>query len=179
MDAARARQLSKFLSLVLRHDPGRIGLVLDGGGWAAVDDIVARAGFPTDAAAIAEVVRASDKQRFALSPDGQRIRANQGHSFPVDLGLTPVPPPDVLFHGTAGKALPAIMAEGLRPMARQHVHLSPDPGTAVKVGQRHGRPVVLRVAAGRMAAAGRIFYLSANGVWLTDAVAPEYLTTDA
>ena len=176
MDPAGEKRLSKFLSFVLRQDPGSIGLTLDEGGWAAVEDIVAGAGFPTDAGQIAHVVRASDKQRFALSPDGARIRANQGHSLPVDLGLAPVAPPEVLYHGTAQASLSAILAEGLRPMGRQHVHLSPDPDTAVKVGQRHGRPVVLLVAAGRLAADGQIFYLSANGVWLTGAVAPEYLT---
>lgn len=171
-----ARRLSKVLSLILRHDPGRIGLSLDAGGWARIEDIVAKAGFPVTPAAIAEVVRGSDKQRFALSEDGQRIRANQGHSFAVDLGLSPVVPPDVLFHGTAEATLATILSEGLKPMQRQHVHLSRDRETAIRVGQRHGTPVVLGVAAGRLAAEGQAFYLSANGVWLTGPVRPDALT---
>jgi putative RNA 2'-phosphotransferase len=178
MAGDEAKRLSKFLSLILRHDPGHIGLELDGGGWAEVREIIARAGFPVTPEAIADVVRSSDKQRFSLSPDGTRIRANQGHSFPVDLGLTPVVPPEVLFHGTGEGSVAAILAEGLKPMARQHVHLSKDRETAVKVGQRHGRPVVLTVAAERLAAAGQVFYLSLNGVWLTGPVAPEVLRRD-
>ena len=168
-------RLSKLLSLVLRHDPGAIGLTLDAGGWAEIDRIVAGAGFPVTAAEIAAVVRASGKQRFALSEDGRRIRANQGHSVPVELGLVPVTPPQTLFHGTATNTLDAIRSEGLRPMGRQHVHLSPDPDTAQKVGQRHGRPVILTVAARDLSDTGQAFYLSANGVWLTGPVPPGYL----
>lgn len=167
--------LSKFLSLILRHDPGSVGLVPDAGGWLPVAGIVAAAPFPVTAAEIAAVVAGSDKRRFALSEDGTRIRASQGHSFPVDLGLTPLAPPGTLWHGTAERFLPAIRAEGLRPMARQHVHLSPDPDTARIVGARHGRPVVLTVAAGRMAAAGHLFCRAENGVWLTAGVPPAYL----
>ncbi len=174
-----AKRLSKFLSLVLRHDPGKIGLALDAGGWAEVDEIVAKAGFPVTPDEIAEVVRTSDKQRFSLSEDGTRIRANQGHSVAVDLGLEPVAPPDVLFHGTGEGTVAAILAEGLKPMARAHVHLSPDRETAVKVGQRHGRPVVLVVRAADLAAAGQPFFLSVNGVWLTGPVAPEFLSREA
>lgn len=176
--ADEAKRLSKFLSLILRHDPGSIGIVLDSGGWVKVSDIVAKAGFSVSPDAIAEVVRTSDKQRFSLSEDGTRIRANQGHSFPVDLGLSPVTPPDVLFHGTGAGTVATILAEGLKPMSRQHLHLSPDRDTAIKVGQRHGKPVVLRVAAGALAAKGQEFYLSANGVWLTGAVSPEFLTEE-
>lgn len=173
-----SKRLSKFLSLILRHDPGKIGLELDNGGWALVDEIIAKAGFPIKAEDIAKVVRESDKQRFSLSEDKARIRANQGHSIPVDLGLTPIEPPDILFHGTAEKNLPKILTEGLSPMSRQHVHLSKDRETATTVGQRHGRPVVLKVAAGRMAASGQAFYQSVNGVWLTGAVAAKFLSED-
>lgn len=175
---AKDHDISKFLSLVLRHAPQDIGLTLDAGGWAALDELIARAPLPLTAERIAEVVAGSDKQRFALSPDGSRIRANQGHSIPVDLGLTPVEPPDSLYHGTAETTLDAILAEGLRPMTRNQVHLSPDAETARKVGMRHGKPVILRVASARMQAEGHSFFLSANGVWLTDAVPPRYLQRD-
>lgn len=171
------KHLSKFLSLILRHDPGSIGLSVDQNGWAKVEDIIVKAEFPITPQAIADVVRESDKQRFSLSGDQTRIRANQGHSFPVDLGLTPVTPPKVLYHGTGAQSVEAILAEGLQPMARQHVHLSQDIDTALKVGQRHGKPVVLRVAAAELASAGQDFFISKNGVWLTADVPPDFLST--
>jgi putative RNA 2'-phosphotransferase len=142
--------VSKFLSLVLRHDPARVGLELDAAGWVAVDDLLAAmrdAGVEIDRAALERIVAESDKQRFALSADGSRIRANQGHSVKVELGLEPRVPADVLFHGTAARFVESIRREGLRPGARTHVHLSPDERTARKVGQRHGRPIILTVAA--------------------------------
>lgn len=170
---------SKRLSFVLRHRPGSIGLVLDEGGWAGVDELLARlnaAGAPFDRALLEAVVRTNDKQRFAFSDDGARIRANQGHSVAVELGLTAQTPPKVLYHGTASRFLDSIEAGGLEPRRRHHVHLSPDAETARKVGGRHGRPVVLTVDAERMASDGFVFFLSANGVWLTAAVPPRYLT---
>ena len=124
---------------------------------------------------VREVVASNDKQRFSLSPDGRRIRANQGHSIDVELGLEPVRPPETLFHGTARRNVARILAEGLARRRRHHVHLSPDPRTARRVGARHGPPVVLAVAAGRMATAGHAFFLSANGVWLTEHVPPDFL----
>ncbi|WP_159945083.1 MULTISPECIES: RNA 2'-phosphotransferase [unclassified Nocardiopsis] len=169
---------SKFLARVLRHDPGRAGLRLDPQGWVDVDDLLAgcqRAGVRLDRAALEEVVAANDKRRFALSPDGVRVRAQQGHSVRVDLALEPRTPPDLLYHGTVGRFLPAITAGGLRPMRRHDVHLSPDPGTAREVGARRGTPVVLTVAAGRMHGDGHVFRASGNGVWLVAAVPPEYL----
>lgn len=172
---------SKFLSLVLRHRPEAIGLALDPQGWTDVDELIARAaahGRPLSRDLIARVVAENDKQRFALSPDGSRIRANQGHSVAVDLALAPQEPPDTLYHGTATRHLAAIEREGLRPGRRQHVHLSPDPAAARIVGQRHGQPVVLRVAAGALWRAGEPFYRSANGVWLVAAVPPTYLSRD-
>lgn len=171
-------RVSKFLSLVLRHKPESIGLTLDEGGWAQVDDLIACAGnngISLDRWLIFEVVASNDKQRFRLSDDRLRIRASQGHSIAVDLGLVPVPPPAVLYHGTATRFLDAILREGLRPSGRQHVHLSGDERTAVTVGRRHGAPVVLRVAAGRMGVDGFVFYRSDNGVWLTDRVPASYL----
>jgi putative RNA 2'-phosphotransferase len=176
--AARYRQVSKFLSLVLRHDPQRIGLALDAQGWAEIEALIECAGthgMSLTHEEIVAVVAVSDKQRFALDGSKRRIRANQGHSIDIDLGLEPREPPPVLFHGTAETSLAAIRAEGLKPGRRQHVHLSRDGATAMAVGQRHGRPVVLRIDAGGMHAAGFDFYLSANGVWLTDAVPAEYI----
>ena len=169
---------SKFLSLVLRHRPESIGLALDANGWADIDALIQRAGahgVTLTRELIAEIVATSDKQRFALDAAGDRIRANQGHSVDIDLGLAPIEPPAILFHGTAATTVPAIRIEGLKPGDRQHVHLSPDAATAIKVGQRHGRPVVLRVFAGKMWAKGSPFFRSANGVWLTPAVPPEFI----
>jgi putative RNA 2'-phosphotransferase len=171
-------KVSKFLSLVLRHKPERIGLALDGQGWAEIGELIEKAnanGVVLTRELIAEVVATSDKQRFAIDANGQRIRANQGHSIAIDLGLAPTVPPAMLFHGTAEKSLRLIRAEGLKRGRRQHVHLSLDEATAVKVGRRHGRPVVLRIAAARMAAAGHAFFLSTNGVWLTDCVPREFI----
>ena len=169
-------RLSKFLSLVLRHQPERIGLQLDENGWADVDVLIDKAavhGVALTRELIAAIVATSDKRRFALDAASGRIRANQGHSVDIDLGLQPTEPPAILFHGTAVATVPAIRREGLKPGNRQHVHLSLDEATAVKVGQRHGRPVVLRVFAGKMWGQGTPFYCSANGVWLTPAVPPE------
>ena len=171
-------RLSKFLSLVLRHQPEHIGLVLDENGWADVDVLIERAaahGVTLTRELIAEIAATSDKQRFALDAARRSIRANQGHSVDIDLGLEATEPPAVLFHGTAIATVPAIRREGLKPGERQHVHLSPDEATAVKVGQRHGRPVVLRVFAGKMWGQGTPFFCSANGVWLTPAVPPEFI----
>jgi putative RNA 2'-phosphotransferase len=174
-------RVSKFLSYVLRHKPEAIGLQLEEGGWAVIDDLItlaAQHGKRLNRKIVEEVVASNDKQRFALSDDGTRIRASQGHSIPVDLGLQPVAPPQTLYHGTASRFLESILEHGLQPRGRQHVHLSRDHETAVKVGQRHGKPVVLAVAAGAMAADGHTFFLSANGVWLTGTVPPQYLSID-
>lgn len=171
-------KVSKFLSLVLRHKPEHIGLVLDGEGWADIDDLMARAranGMALTREIILQVVETSDKQRFALDSTGQRIRANQGHSIDVDLGLEAREPPPILFHGTSAAAIASIMAGGLHAARRQYVHLSPDETTAIKVGQRHGPPVVLHIDAARMRAAGHAFFLSTNGVWLTDCVPVEFI----
>lgn len=173
-----SEQISKFLSYVLRHRPDEIGLTLDPNGWALVSDLIERsksASIVLTEELIREIVRSSDKQRFALSDDGTKIRANQGHSVAVDLALEPRQPPEILFHGTAIRFLGAIRQEGLKPMDRQHVHLSPDEGTATKVGQRHGKPVILKVRAGEMWRAGRVFFLSKNGVWLTERVESNFL----
>jgi putative RNA 2'-phosphotransferase len=171
-------RLSRRLSLVLRHDPGSVGLALDPAGWVEVDDLLAAlrgAGLDLTRADLDEVVRSSDKQRFALDPSGRRIRAQQGHSVEVDLGLEPQEPPTDLWHGTVARSLEAIRREGLLPRGRHHVHLSADRATALRVGARRGRPVLLHVDAAAMAAVGIEFRRSGNGVWLVDAVPPQYL----
>ncbi|MGV9562411.1 RNA 2'-phosphotransferase [Streptomyces sp. NPDC003480] len=175
-DERRTVKVSKYLSKHLRHQPERIGLVLDGGGWVEIDTLLAAAashGFPITRSELDHVVATNDKRRFAI--EGTRIRASQGHSVDVDLGLPPAAPPAYLYHGTVARHLDAIRTEGLRPMNRQDVHLSPDRETATRVGARRGRPVVLTVDAGAMHRDGHVFHVSANGVWLTRAVPPQYL----
>ncbi len=167
---------SKLLSKVLRHRPQLVGIELDAGGWVAVETLLAALalhGRPVSAAELDRIVSGTDKRRFELL-DG-RIRAAQGHSVPVDLQLTPVTPPAVLFHGTVAANLPGIRERGLVRARRHHVHLSPDHDTAVAVWRRKGAPVVLRVDAAGMHAAGYVFYRAANGVWLTGHVPPRYV----
>ncbi|GIJ43945.1 putative RNA 2'-phosphotransferase [Virgisporangium aliadipatigenens] len=170
-------RLSKRMSKVLRHDPARAGLTLDPGGWVPVDRFLAA--MKISRADLDEVVAGNDKQRFAVEPgpDGvERIRANQGHSIDVDLGLAAVPPPQVLYHGTSAAVLDSILSTGLHRAGRHHVHLSADTSTAHRVGARRaGAVVILTVDAAAMERAGHEFYRSANGVWLTDEVPPEYI----
>jgi len=171
-------KISKFLSLVLRHKPKTIGLSLDQGGWARVDELLSAAkwaGVSLNREVLQQVVEQNDKQRFAFSEDHLMVRANQGHSIPIDLGLEALIPAELLFHGTATRFILSIKQQGLIPKGRRHVHLSPDKLTAVKVGQRHGKPIVLTVQAGQMHKRGFRFYRSANGVWLTDNVPVEYI----
>ncbi|OIJ91989.1 RNA 2'-phosphotransferase [Streptomyces colonosanans] len=175
-DENRTVKVSKYLSKHLRHRPERIGLTLDEGGWVEIDTLLAAAaahGFRITRDELHHVVATNDKKRFAI--EGTRIRASQGHSVEIDLGLPPATPPAYLYHGTVARNLDAIRAEGLRPMDRHHVHLSPDRETATRVGARRGRPVVLTVDAGAMQRDGHVFHVSANGVWLTKAVPPRYL----
>lgn len=178
MTAMNEVSKSKFLSLVLRHKPEEIGLVLDQNGWASIDELIVLAnarGTNLSRPLIESIVANSDKQRFAISVDGLKIRANQGHSAGIALGLAPQTPPERLYHGTATRFLESIRESGLHAGSRQHVHLSQDLATAEKVGSRHGKPVVLTVESGRMACDGHQFYLSDNGVWLTEAVPAKYL----
>lgn len=175
---SKLTSISKFLSLVLRHEPQHIGLELDEAGWTPVDILLqkaAQAGHRISRAELDEVVATSDKKRFAFSEDGLCIRANQGHSIEVDLGLPPVPPPDKLYHGTASRFRDAILRDGLQRRERHHVHLTESEATAMSVGQRYGQPVLLCIDARRMAAAGYEFRCSANGVWLVDNVPAEFL----
>jgi putative RNA 2'-phosphotransferase len=176
--AMDTKNLSKFLSLVLRHQPETIGLQLDENGWASTATLLQRLrehGKQADLATLKEIVAQNDKQRFRFNEDFTRIRANQGHSIDIELALPPATPPDRLFHGTATKNLASIQEKGLLKGSRQHVHLSAQPETAVKVGQRHGTPIVLTIKAKEMAEAGIPFYVSDNGVWLTDHVEAKYI----
>lgn len=170
---------SKFLSYVLRHEPQAIGLALDREGWANVDALITGAashGRVLDRALIEQVVSTSDKKRFALSPDGQCIRAVQGHSTAsVAISFAEKTPPDVLYHGTAERFLESIRKEGLKPGERQYVHLSEDVGTATAVGQRYGKQVVLTVDAKAIHGQGTKFFQAENGVWLTLCVPREFL----
>ncbi|MFI0930329.1 RNA 2'-phosphotransferase [Streptomyces sp. NPDC021019] len=180
MDERRTVKVSKYLSKHLRHQPERIGLTLDENGWVAVEELLRAAALHGSAISRAEldhVVTANDKRRFTIcrGVEGDRIRAHQGHTVAVDLGLPPAEPPAYLYHGTVARVMDAIRTEGLRPMARHHVHLSPDRETATRVGARRGRPLVLTVDAGAMHRAGHVFRVSANGVWLADAVPPRFL----
>ncbi|WP_155372479.1 RNA 2'-phosphotransferase [Catellatospora vulcania] len=174
------KKISKQLSYVLRHRPDSIGITLGPDGWVPIDTLLAamRAhGKAISRATLDAVVADNDKQRFAV--DGDRIRASQGHSVPVDLGLAPIAPPARLYHGTARRNLDSIMAGGVHRGSRHHVHLSGDPDTARNVGSRHGAPVILIVDAAAMAADGHTFYRSANGVYLTDEIPAPYLRGEA
>ncbi|GAA4256093.1 RNA 2'-phosphotransferase [Dactylosporangium darangshiense] len=177
MEYAQLVKISKRMSKALRHDPARIGITLDAAGWVPVAELLAALGI--DRAALDEVVAGNDKQRFAVAvgEDGvERIRANQGHSVPVELGLEPADPPELLFHGTSAGSLASIQATGLNKGGRHHVHLSPDTGTARRVGARRGGAIViLTVLAGEMSRAGHAFYRSDNGVWLADEVPPQFI----
>ncbi|MFD8997513.1 RNA 2'-phosphotransferase [Streptomyces abikoensis] len=176
MTRDRTVRISKYLSKHLRHEPGRIGIELDPQGWVDIGTLLAAAaahGFPFSREELDHVVATNDKRRFAVE-DG-RVRARQGHSVPVDLGLPVTEPPPYLYHGTVARNVAAIRAEGLRPMNRHHVHLSADRATAERVGARRGRPVILSVDAGAMHRAGHAFRVTGNGVWLAEAVPPSFL----
>jgi putative RNA 2'-phosphotransferase len=175
----RLISVSKFLAKYLRHAPDELGLTLQPGGWVPVDDLLAaaaREGFPISYDELVDCVETNDKQRFSFDESGDLIRANQGHSVAVDLQLEEREPPDVLYHGTVERFLPSILADGLDKGKRHHVHLSKDRETARKVGARRGRPVLLEVDAPGMHHEGHKFFLSTNGVWLTDSVPPRYLS---
>jgi putative RNA 2'-phosphotransferase len=179
MNPNRQTKLSKYLSYHLRHAPQELGLTLEPGGWVKINDLLSAASkdkYTIDRSDLESIVANCDKQRFSIDPTGEKIRANQGHSVEVDLKLEPMGPPAVLYHGTPEQSVVAILESGLQKMARHHVHLSADLQTARQVGQRRGKSVILQVDAAAMDAAGVIFYRSANGVWLTDFVAPEYLS---
>lgn len=172
---------SKYLSLILRHKPEAAGITLDEHGWADVEDLVAGIGktqrFSKEM--LEEIVRTDQKQRYSFNEDHTLIRANQGHSIPVDVELPVAEPPEILWHGTGQKYVEAIDQKGLIPKGRLYVHLSSDPDTALKVGSRHGRPVIYEVDCRKMRTDGFVFYRSVNGVWLTKSVPAEYLKKQA
>jgi putative RNA 2'-phosphotransferase len=169
---------SKFLSLILRHEPERVNLKLGEAGWVGVEELlqaVNRHGTALTLEQLQHIVATSDKKRFAFSEDGQHIRANQGHSVEVDLQYAPRTPPELLYHGTATRFLDGIRKEGLQKMARHDVHLSAETKVTLKVGGRHGKPVLLTIRAGEMHRAGFVFRCSANGVWLVDHVPSQFI----
>ena len=179
MENKARKKISKFLSLVLRHKPETIGLELDENGWASVEELLDKMNrdpYSLSFDDLKEVVETNDKQRFIFSEDYKQIRANQGHSIQVDLALEAQTPPGILYHGTAIKNLDSIKEKGLIKGSRHHVHLSADKKTALTVGGRHGKPVVLEVQAMNMYQAGMDFFLSENGVWLTDHVPPHFIS---
>lgn len=173
-------RVSKFLSLVLRHKPEIIGLTLNKQGWAEVNtlvDLVQQKGIRLNHSILEQIVINNDKKRFSFNEDKSKIRANQGHSIAVNLNLVSRKPPEYLFHGTAAKFIESIYSLGLLRRKRNHVHLSSDEFAAIKVGKRHGTPIVLKIRAEEMYYAGHSFYLSENQVWLTNHVPPEYISS--
>ncbi|HFA48947.1 MAG TPA: RNA 2'-phosphotransferase [Bacteroidetes bacterium] len=178
IDKKHHKKLSKFLSLVLRHKPETIGIELDENGWTDIDGLISKIkkyGKPIDTETLELIVKTSDKQRFAINKDGNKIRANQGHSVKIELGYKPKCPPEILYHGTGNKYVESILKTGLVKRNRHHVHLSTNMETAISVGKRHGKPVVFEVLAKKMHGDGFEFFLSENGVWLTDMVPVTYL----
>ncbi len=170
-------EVSKFIALILRHKPETIGITLDEHGWANVDDLIAGISkeYEFNMEMLEEIVATDNKQRYSFNEDKTLIRANQGHSIPVDVELEKAAPPDILYHGTGEKYVSSIDEQGLIPKSRLYVHLSGDEETAYKVGQRHGKPVIYTVKSGEMYRDGFIFYYSVNGVWLTKEVPVNYL----
>lgn len=177
-DEKQLTQISKFLSLVLRHKPESIGIELDSKGWTEIEILIEKAnaqGIIFDKETLHYIVETNSKKRFAFNENQDKIRASQGHSIEIELGYTNQKPPKILFHGTSEKSLQSILNSGLEKRNRQHVHLSIDIETATMVGQRHGKPVILEVSAEEMYKNNFIFYISENGVWLTDNVPTKYL----
>lgn len=172
---------SKFLSRILRHKPEVIGITLNEHGWADIDELIDgingyKKKYNINREILNHIVETDEKQRYTISPDGKFIRANQGHSIPVDVELEETEPPEELFHGTADRFSESIEQQGILPKSRLYVHLSKDVQTAEKVGMRHGNPIVYRVNSGEMFRQGYKFYISLNGVWLTKNVPPQFLT---
>ena len=175
-------ELSRYMCLILRHHPEVIGITLDEHGWADVEELIAgiaeKKNKNFNREMLEEIVRTDDKQRYAFSEDRTKIRANQGHSIPVDVELERKEPPEFLYHGTGKKYAESIDAQGLIPKSRLYVHLSGDRETAETVGRRHGKPVIYLVHSGRMNRDGYAFFLSRNGVWLTKSAPAGYLETE-
>jgi putative RNA 2'-phosphotransferase len=175
------KHTSKLLSLVLRHKPETIGIVLDANGWVSVTELMEKINAKNSRESLTferllRVVAENDKQRFVFNADKTRIRANQGHTVDIELGLDPKTPPAILYHGTAITNVESIKKTGINKGKRQHVHLSQNIETATKVGTRHGKPIILTINTQKMHADGITFFCSENGVWLTDFVAVEYIS---
>ncbi len=171
-------KISKFMSLVLRHAPEKIGLTLDENGWANVSDLIAKMkkhGTRIDRETLEYIVSNNNKKRFAFSDDGERIRASQGHSIQIELGYTAQRPPAKLYHGTSHKNVDNIFRTGIQKMSRHHVHLSADKATARNVGSRHGKPVILTIDTQAMEKENYTFFCSDNGVWLVDSVPKRFI----
>ena len=168
---------SKYISLILRHKPETVGITLDEHGWANVDELIEGVSKtqPFNMDILDTIVTTDSKQRYSFNEDKTLIRANQGHSIPVDVELEEVTPPEVLYHGTGEKYSVSIDEQGLIPKSRLYVHLSSDIDTALKVGRRHGKPIVYKIFSGKMKQDGFIFFKSVNGVWLTKRVSTEYI----
>ena len=178
MDEKRKKKISKFLSLILRHQPEVVGLSLEENGWVEVEKLIKACsdyGKPFTRKELEEVVATNDKKRFAFDDTGKKIRANQGHSVEVEIEFEKRTPPAILYHGTAEKNVGVIFAEGLKKMSRHHAHLSADTETATKVGMRYGKPVIFQIETAGMIAEGFEFFVSANGVWLVENVPPKFL----
>ncbi|MPT31910.1 MAG: RNA 2'-phosphotransferase [Chryseobacterium sp.] len=179
MTESEKKKISKFLSLVLRHQPETIDLILDENGWANVDELREKCSkhkIDFTLEELNEVVETNDKKRFIFNEDKTKIRANQGHSIDIDLALKPQQPPEFLYHGTAHSNVESILEKGIEKRNRQHVHLSLDKETATKVGMRHGKPIILTIRTEKMFEDGILFYLSENNVWLTDFVDSKYIS---
>lgn len=178
MDEKRKKKISKFLSLILRHEPEVVGLTLDKNGWADVKKLIAACAVAERKftfSELEEIVTTNDKKRFAFNDDQTKIRASQGHSLDLEIEYEEKTPPEMLYHGTAEKNLGVIFAEGLKKMSRHHVHLSSDTETARAVGTRYGKPVIFEIDTAKMLAENYKFYVSANGVWLAEEVPPQFL----
>lgn len=170
--------ISKFLSLILRHKPEVIGIELDENGWTDIATLIEKSnanGVQLDKTILQYIVDTNPKKRFAINETMDRIRANQGHSIEIELGYPNQSPPEILYHGTGQKSVQSILETGIEKRDRHHVHLSSDIETAIKVGQRHGKPFVFKVLAKQMHHDNHQFFLSDNGVWLTDNVPAKYL----
>lgn len=168
------KKLSKFLSYVLRHNPDKLELTLDNQGWVSVEELLSKLN-NVSMETLEYVVANNNKKRFAFNEDKTKIRANQGHSIKIDLAYSPIEPPELLYHGTATKNIESIQKSGIIKGSRHHVHLSVDIETAKDVGKRHGKPVILNIKSKEMYKAGYEFFLSENGVWLTDFVPVEFI----
>ncbi len=179
MNESEKKRIGKFISLILRHDPQKIGLELDANGWANIDELIEKSAkhrvrFTRDN--LDEIIITNDKKRYSFNSNATKIRANQGHSINIDLQLKPIPPPPFLYHGTPEKFVAIIREEGLKPMNRQYVHLSADKETATKVGSRRGKPYIFIILTDKIYEDGIEFYQAENGVWLTDYVDPKYFS---